>query len=117
MLTLDLHQRADCLLLHAEGELDVETSGTFRQRLSDLVRQESLPIVVDLTGLQFVDSCGLGALVVTLRIPEEVRPRIVLQPDNGRIGRLLQTTRMDRLLPVYPSVEAALAAPVIRSAA
>jgi anti-sigma B factor antagonist len=117
VLTLDVHQRTDCLLLCAEGELDVETTAAFRQRLSNLLSHESLPVVVDLSGLQFVDSSGLGALVVTLRLPETIRPRIVVEPTNGRIGRLLRTTRMDRLLPVYPSVEAAFAATAIRSAA
>lgn len=117
MLALDLHQRTDCLLLCASGDLDVETTASFRQRLSDLVSQQSLPVVVDLSGLQFVDSSGLGALVVTLRLPEAIRPRIVLEPANGRISRLLHNTRIDLLLPVYPSVEAALEASSVRSAA
>jgi anti-anti-sigma factor len=117
VLKLDIHQRTDCLLLCAGGELDVETSVTFRQRLTQLMEQGLCPLVVDLTDLRFVDSCGLGALMVTLRMPEAARPRFVVAPGNQHIGRLLRATRMDHLLPVYPSIEAALAGPSLRSAA
>jgi anti-anti-sigma factor len=108
VLTVDLHLRADHLLLCLSGELDLETSAALRQRLTELSDQEQQPIVLDLSGLQFVDSSGLGALVGTLRLPEDRRPRIVLSPANGPIGRLLRITRADTLLPVYPSVESAL---------
>jgi anti-sigma B factor antagonist len=117
VLTLDIHQRADYILLRASGVLDLETSVTFQRRLAEFVQQDRRPVVVDLSGLQFLDSSGLGALVITLRLPEGRRPRIVLEPANRPVGRLLHAARMDQLLPIYPSVEAALAAPAARSAA
>jgi anti-sigma B factor antagonist len=117
MLTLDVYQRSDHLLLRAHGELDLDSSTTFRERVADLAHKDCRTLVVDLSGLEFVDSCGLGALLATVRLPEEHRPLLVLLPSNLPVRRLLQTTRLDSLLGVYPSVEAALNQRLARSAA
>lgn len=118
MLTLDVHHRADHLLLCLHGELDLESSPTFRDRLADLIENRRQPIVIDLSELRFVDSSGLAALVATLRLPEGQRPRVVLPSSDGAVSRVLRTTRLDTLLGVHLSVEAALAPPATaRSAA
>jgi anti-sigma B factor antagonist len=108
VLTIDLHYRADHLLLCLSGELDLDSSVKFQQRLSELSEQEHRPVIIDLSGLHFVDSSGLGALVATIRLPAQRRPRIVLRPSDGSVSRLLRVTRVDSLLAVAPSVEAAL---------
>jgi anti-sigma B factor antagonist len=116
VLTFDFYHRADHLVLSVSGELDLESSQPFRQRLADLTGQGQLPLLIDLSGLRFVDSSGLGALLATVRLPEERRPRIVLTPTDHPVNRLLRTTRMDSLLRVYPSVEAALGSAAVLSA-
>ena len=117
VLTFDLSQRADHLLLAVNGELDLESSLPFRQRLAELTGQGQLPLLIDLSGLRFVDSSGLGALLACVRLPEERQPRIVVTATDHPVRRLLRTTRMDALLQVYPSAEAALGSTVVRSAA
>jgi anti-sigma B factor antagonist len=109
LFTLDVHHDADYLLLRPRGELDLHSGHLFRERLTDLMREAALPLVLDLSDLQFIDSSGLGALLTILRVPEERRPRIVLSPANGPVGRLLRTTRLDLLLTVHPNLDAALA--------
>jgi len=118
VFTLDVHHDSDHLLLRPRGELDLHSCQQFRDRLGDLVRQADRPIVLDLSDLQFIDSSGLGAMLTILRLPAERRPRVVLSASNGPVGRLLRTTRLDMLLTVHPSVQAALASRVpARSAA
>jgi anti-sigma B factor antagonist len=109
VFTLDVHHDADYLLLRPSGELDLHSCHLFRERLNELLREGGRPFVLDLSDLQFIDSSGLGALLTILRAPEERRPRIVLSPANRVVGRLLRTTRLDMLLTIYPSLDAALA--------
>ncbi len=116
VFTIDLHQHPDHLLICLGGELDLDTSRTLRQQLSDMLQHAEFPFILDLSGLWFIDSSGLGVLLATARLPAERRPRIVL-PEDGPVSRLFRTTRLDTLLGVYPSVDAALGCPVTRSAA
>jgi anti-sigma B factor antagonist len=117
VFTLDVDHRADHLLLRLGGELDLESSRAFRDQLTHLLREAQGPTLLDLSGLAFIDSSGLGALVAVLRMPEEERPRFVLTPANGPVNRVLRNTRLEAHLGIFPSIEAALTAAPIRSAA
>ena len=117
MFALDAQPRAGYLLLCVRGELDLESSPGFRDRLIELIQETRQPVVLDLSELRFLDSCGLGALVASVRLPADRRPLVVLAPSNKPVSRLLQSTRLDSLLDVHPSVEAALDAALSRSAA
>jgi anti-anti-sigma factor len=108
VFTLDVHHRADHLLLRLGGDLDLESSRAFRERLNELMRQAEGPTVLDLSELTFIDSSGLGTLVGLLRVPESERPRLVLAPANGPVNRVLRSTRLESFLGIHPSIEAAL---------
>jgi anti-anti-sigma factor len=109
VFTLNVHHDADYSHLRLQGELDLHTCHLFRDRLTELVHGAQSLLVLDLTELQFIDSSGLGALLILLRVPEAQRPRIVLAPSNRPVARLLRTTRIDLLLTIHPSLESALA--------
>lgn len=111
MFTLEVHSESDHLLLRIGGELDLHSRTAFVEGLTELQRQTPHLIVLDLSDLKFVDSSGLGALLAILRVPEESRPRLVLTRCDGPVRRVLRTTRLDLLLGVHSSVEAALAQP------
>ena len=112
LFTLDVHHDTDYRLLRPQGELDLHSCQLFRDRLTELMRGEGPRLVLDLSDLQFIDSSGLGALLTMLRVAEDRRPRIVLSPANGRVARLLRTTRLDLLFTIHLSIEAALAGSV-----
>jgi anti-sigma B factor antagonist len=116
VFTLDVHHRADYLLLRLGGDLDLESSRAFRERLKESMREAAGPTLLDLTELQFIDSSGLGTLVGLLRLPEPERPRLVLPPANGPVNRILRSTRLESFLGIHPSIEAALS-DAVRSAA
>ena len=74
--------------LSVGGELDLASVATF---ISYLTRasETSSNIVVDLSGLQYMDSSGIHALVDGQRRLTGSRRRIVLAAVPPRIGRIL----------------------------
>jgi anti-anti-sigma factor len=86
--------------------LDVGTVARVRTRLHRAVDEGQGELVVDLTGLEMIDSTGLGMLVGTHRRALEANRRLVLCGVPPRVMRVLTVTRLNRVLRVEPSTAA-----------
>ena len=83
--------RADCFLLVIRGALDLPTEGQLLAAVWAVQRQRvGLPIVLDLSGVEFMGSMGFSELLMirhnATSYDEEVR---MVAGDNGRLRRLL----------------------------
>jgi anti-sigma B factor antagonist len=90
------------------GELDAFTVSQFRQALSELA---SVPrLLIDLSGVPFVDSAGLGALIGGIRRVRELGGAVAVCSTRPTLTRLLSTTGFDRIVTVADNPADAAAA-------
>lgn len=90
------------------GELDAFTVSQFRQALADLASSKRL--IIDMSGIPFVDSAGLGALIGGIRRTRELGGDVAVACDRPTLVRLLRTTGFDRIVSVTETVDEAKAA-------
>ncbi len=90
------------------GELDAFTVSQFRQALSEMASSSRL--LIDMSGVPFVDSAGLGALIGGIRRVRELGGDVAVSCNRPTLVRLLRTTGFDRIVTVTDSVEEAVAA-------
>jgi anti-sigma B factor antagonist len=90
------------------GELDAFTVSQFRQTLAELASSPRL--LIDMSGVPFVDSAGLGALIGGIRRARELGGDVAVACSRPTLTRLLRTTGFDRIVTVAESVEEAEAA-------
>ena len=88
------------------GELDAFTVSQFRQALSDMASSRRL--IIDMSGVPFVDSAGLGALIGGIRRARELGGDVVVACNRPALVRLLRTTGFDRIVNVTETVEEAI---------
>ncbi len=79
--------------------------------LSEVLRERPARLVIDLNKLELLDSTGLSVLLNARRRAVRAGVELSLVCDVRATLRLLEITRLDRDFNVFPSVEAALAAP------
>jgi anti-sigma B factor antagonist len=96
-------------VLRLAGEVDVATAPRLRDRLVQLVTDGPPRVVVDLSGLSFIDSMGLGALVSGLKRARAHDGDLRLAGPTDHVAKVLSITRLDQAFVVGESVEAALA--------
>lgn len=89
------------------GELDAFTVSQFRQTLAELASSKRL--VIDMSGVPFVDSAGLGALIGGIRRTRELGGDVAVACDRPTLVRLLKTTGFDRIVNVSDTVSEAMA--------
>lgn len=89
------------------GELDMESAPALREAMAALAAFPS--VVIDFSGVPFIDSAGLGALIAGARRVRESGGDIVLCAPRKGIARLLTTAGMDRVLRVVDTLPEAVA--------
>ena len=88
----------------AGGEVDVATAVPLREALVQAEDVRASRAVLDLTGVGFLDSTGLGILVGTLRRLREADSELYLVVTNPHVLRVLNVTHLDQVFDVSPSL-------------
>jgi anti-sigma B factor antagonist len=91
-----------------EGEIDIATKGRL-QAVLDAVPRSDAPLVLDLTGVTFMDSTGISALLGIDRVARESGRRLAIVCPEGPVRLILAVTGVEEDLPLYPTRAAALA--------
>jgi len=90
------------------GELDLFDTSDVTSHLIAAVAAYGPSIIVDLAGLNFIDSCGLGVLVRVLRWTRESGGDLSLAAPQQQVRRVLEITGLIDVFSVYPSVQQAV---------
>jgi anti-sigma B factor antagonist len=94
-LTFDVDHRGDDTVIVVSGELDLQTAPALRERVDSLVAEGSRSIVLDLAGVSFLDSSGLGALLGIRREITSSGGTLALQDLQPSVRKIFAITRME----------------------
>jgi anti-sigma B factor antagonist len=95
--------REDTVLLAVHGDADVHTAGELRERLSDAIDGRPRTVVVDLSGVTFVDSMALGVLLGSMKRLRLQSGQLLLVAPATEIRRIFEITLLDRVLALVPT--------------
>jgi anti-sigma B factor antagonist len=90
------------------GELDLFDTSDVASRLIATVAACGPSVIVDLAGLTFIESRGLGVLVRVLRWTRESGGDLSLAAPKQQVRRVLEITGLIDVFTVYPSVKQAV---------
>ena len=96
-------------IVRPDVRLDLLSAPALRQRLADEVQAGRRRLVVDLSGVPFIDSSGLGAIVAGLRAARLAGGDLRIARPTAQARTILELTTLDRVLRAYASVEEASA--------
>ncbi|MBV9285658.1 MAG: STAS domain-containing protein [Acidimicrobiia bacterium] len=110
-LELEVDRKSDWRVLTVRGEIDVTTTPRVRAQLISLLSEGKPNVIVDLEGVDFLDSSGLGALVAALKLARSRSGELRIVCDQQRsVRKVLEVTGLERVLDRYDTVAAATAA-------
>ncbi len=84
--------------------VDGASTSAVRADLNAAVVRGTGDVVVDLTGVEWVDAAGLAMLVAVHRRLRRQRRRLVLRGCHPAVRRALALTRLNRILELEPSL-------------
>ena len=108
MFELHHSDHAGWAVLTVVGDLDVGSAPAFRAAIVDRLPEVDGRMLVDLSGVHFIDSMGLGALVGGLKRARSLGGDLRVCAPAEPVTRLLELTRLDRALIVADGIEDAV---------
>jgi anti-anti-sigma factor len=103
------HLEGGVAVLRLQGKLNMASAAVARQAIASLVSGGHARVVVDLAGVPFLDSSGLGALIAGLKSTRQAGGDLRIAAPGEQVRLVLQLTNMDRVLTPYATPEGAFA--------
>jgi len=99
--------RADQRILFLTGPLNIQTIFDFQTAM----RAETAPaLIVDFSGVTFIDSAGLGALVGVYLAAQKANRKIAFAAMNTKVKALVEMSHVDKFFRTFPTIQDAEAA-------
>ena len=109
------HIEPDITLLELAGKISLgRESQKIEAMVQDLLRQEEKKIILDISRVDHLDSTGIGILAYCYGTVNRSNGELRIAGASGKVLHLLQITRLDSVLPLYHSVEAAVSSLAVK---
>jgi anti-anti-sigma factor len=107
-VTIERTQVGGKLVLHVAGRMDAENSAAFESQCEACISEGFTSLVIDLGGLTYVSSMGLGAIVNIAKQLRDKGGEVRICCLTGLVRQLFEITRLNYVFPPHDSVESAL---------
>lgn len=101
-------QERDVTLLMLDGRLDASTAPGFKQRFRELAGAGNVRFVLDLSGVDFLDSSGLGVLVSALQQVGRKGGDVKISAPRPEMKSLFALTRLNKIFEIHENIQSAL---------
>lgn len=91
-----------------QGEIDLSCSAHLRDKLQDVVSSRPKRIVIDLNGVNYMDSSGIATLVEALQMARRDEASLVLCGLTERVKAIIELARLDQIFEIADDRDAAL---------
>jgi len=102
-LSIRITEAGDHILVTVAGDLDLESAPAMTAALRKVLGDQ--PIVVDLSGVDFMDSSGLGVLVGA----HKEAAGLLLAEPGPRLQKIFKITKLHKVFALYGTVDEAIA--------
>ncbi|MEH1831037.1 MAG: STAS domain-containing protein [Nostoc sp.] len=98
--------REQVKVIKLNGNLNAATSQEFRQNITDILVSGAKIVLIDFQDVAFMDSSGLGALVLAFKTLRASDTQLALCSINEQVRILFELTNMDKVFEIFPSQDA-----------
>jgi anti-sigma B factor antagonist len=95
-------------IVAVDGEIDIAVAPELRRHLEDLLDKGNASIVVDLTGVSFLDSTALGVLISILKRCHAADGELCLVANDPQVLRVFEITGLTDVFSIVNSASRAV---------
>ena len=107
-MELFIHERDEISYVALEGRFDQTAVEEVDQTFTKATTGRGLPTIVDMSGITFMSSIGIGLLSANTKDLKKAGCKLVLLNPKGMVETVLRSSKMDRVMPIAYGLEEAL---------
>jgi anti-sigma B factor antagonist len=111
-LDIDVTESDGYTVITPHGEIDYATGPQLKEAITDSLVAGRLHLVIDMLGVEFIESTGLGALIGGRRRARTLDGSLSLVCGESTVLKVLKITGLDKVFEIHDSVAAATAKPL-----
>ena len=100
----EIREEGGAVIVALEGDVDLQSSPDARKVLLECVGRKK-PVLVDLSGVGYIDSSGVASLVESLQTARKSGSNLILVAVSEGALRVLQLARLDKVFTICDTVE------------
>lgn len=104
----ETREQGEHLIVAFSGDIDLQSSSEARTVLLEVVSRGQ-PVLVDLSGVEYIDSSGVASLVESFQKARKSGLDYVLVSVSDGARRVLELARLDKVFTIAASIEEATA--------
>lgn len=108
MLEIGFEEINDSFVVSAKGELNAQSCSELQSLLMEEISKGRSDVVIRLDELSFVASAGLRVLLIVARRMAATQGRVGLVEGSSEIMEVLEISGVKSLIPIFPTVDAAV---------
>lgn len=109
-INLELKKEGDIAIFRLnESRFDASIAGLVKGEFTILLHTDEVTkLIIDLSDVEYCDSSGLSAILLAFRILQSNEGHIRLASPTKNVRSLIEISQLDRVLPIFNSVEEAV---------
>ena len=109
MIEIKENMQGEVMVLALEGELmGGDEAKDFQDTVFRLIQEETVDVVVDMAGVKWMNSSGLGMLMAGMTTLRSSGGDLRLANVSDRVRRPIEVTKLDCVLKLFDTVDEAV---------
>ena len=106
-MEIRVEQVEDSVIVAPDGEVDLSNSRELQVELKRVLKTKPARLVVDLSGVLYMDSSGVATLVEAMQIARRQETDLVLCALQPKVQSVFEIARLDRVFHITENLQAA----------
>jgi len=106
-MKIGIEERVGYTIVRLEGDIVRENQGELRASVEDILARRGGGIILDLAGVGYIDSAGLGCCVGIHKLMEERHQNLAVIRPTPNVEQMLRMIRLDLIIPILDDAEKA----------
>ena len=103
-MKVQLTSQGDIQVLELSGELDYHSSPELREKLTELTSKQASKILVNLGGVDYMDSSGIATFVEAFQKSKRYQGRLILAALTPTVRGVFEIAKLDSIFEITSTV-------------